>query len=224
MEIKAVIFDLDGTLLNTLEDIADSMNHVLTEQGFQGHELDPYRYFIGDGLANLVRRALPGDARDPETIARCLDQVKKRYRDHWDNKTRPYEGIVDMLEELKKRGMFLAVLSNKDHEFTVEMVERYFPAGLFSEVAGAKSDVPLKPAPDAALTIISALSFQPSEGLFVGDTAVDIKTAVNAGLFPLGVSWGFRPVRELVDSGAGKVIDRPQELVDFLSGSSIQSL
>jgi phosphoglycolate phosphatase len=217
LRLKAVIFDLDGTLLDTLEDIADSMNSVLERHGFQGHGYDAYRYFIGDGLTNLVRRALPADRSDPETVKECLSLMKQDYRRSWRNKTRPYPGITDLLLELKGRGMKMAVLSNKDDTFTKEMVESYFPAGIFIKVVGAKPDVPLKPDPTSAGSIIKALSLKSEQCLFVGDTAVDMQTAMNAGLFPLGVSWGFRPAHELLDAGAQKVIDTPAELLDLLS-------
>lgn len=217
MKFKAVIFDLDGTLLDTLADIADSMNRVLVRHGFQDHGYDAYRFFIGDGLVNLVQRALPPENRNPELADECLAEMKQDYRRNWKNKTKPYPGILDMLRELNKTGLPLAVLSNKDHVFTLEMVDWFFPQIVFAEVAGAKPDVPLKPNPEAARAILSTLALEPKDALFVGDTSVDIKTAVNAGMYPLGVSWGFRPVQEILEAGAKRIIDKPEELTALFS-------
>ena len=213
----AVIFDLDGTLLDTLEDLADSMNAVLANSRFPQHPVDAYRYFVGEGMAMLVRRALPGEAAASEVVeAEHLAAMKEEYTRRWADKTRPYAGVPEMLDGLVSRNIPLAVLSNKPEEFTATMVEQLLRRWSFREVCGMRPGVPAKPDPTAALAIATCLKVEPAVCLYVGDTATDMKTAVAAGMLAVGVTWGFRDRDELLASGAGTVVDEPAELLDLV--------
>lgn len=214
MRFKAVVFDLDGTLADTLEDLVDSMNATLAEFGFPPHPMDSYRYFVGTGMTNLSRAAAP-EGTDDATVMRIRDAMGERYRNNWANKTKPYEGIPAMLEALREKGLRLAVLSNKPDVFTKLMVEHFFP-GVFASVAGAKEGVPIKPAAAAALAIVRDFGLEPADFMYLGDTNTDMKTGLAAGMFTIGVSWGFRPVAELEGAGAQAIIDKPSELMRFL--------
>ncbi|MBW2323290.1 MAG: HAD family hydrolase [Deltaproteobacteria bacterium] len=213
MKIKAVMFDLDGTLLNTLEDITDSMNTVIEREGFQTHSTEAYKYFIGDGVEAMVRRALPSNQQEETMIAKLMKRYRTEYHKNWSNKTKPYDGITDLLEALEEKGLRLAILSNKPDEPTKLMVSHYFSNQKFDVVQGAKSDMPRKPDPKAALEIASRLSIETDQFFYLGDTATDMKTAVAAGMYPVGVSWGFRTQEELRGNGAKLIIDKPTDLL-----------
>jgi len=212
---RAAIFDLDGTILDTIEDLADSMNAVLGRRGFPGHGTEAYKVFVGDGIEILVERALPADKRDQATVAVCTDEMRREYAQRWNVKTRPYDGIRELLSSLSAMGMKLAVLSNKPHDATVEVIKALLSDTAFDIVRGAQPHVPRKPDPAAALEIASELGVRPSECLYVGDTAVDMKTAVAAGMKPVGVLWGFRDKAELVESGAEIIVDRPHKILEL---------
>lgn len=216
MTFKAVIFDLDGTLLDTLEDIARSMNRVLVARGIPGHDKDAYRYFVGDGARRLVFRALPVNRRDDGTVDECLAALSAIYDTDWKNATRPYDDVPEMLEALAGRDVKLAVLSNKPHGNTLRCVSDFFPGRNFSVVFGHREGIPLKPDPGAALEIAKMLDLAPAEIVYCGDTAVDMLTATAAGMRPVGVLWGFRPERELRDNGARDVIEHPLDLITLL--------
>ena len=216
MTYRAIIFDLDGTLLNTLEDIGDATNHVLSERGFPIHDTDAYRSFIGDGAGVLIKRALPPGARDKETIRSCLDAFLKYYGAHWDVKTRPYDGIRDMLSALTARQIKMAVLSNKPDSFTRKMTKALLPDWPLDPVIGQRDGVPLKPDPAVALDVAGQLGIPPVEFIFVGDSAIDMKTAIAAGMHPVGALWGFGTVEELRDNGARALIENPLDLIENL--------
>jgi phosphoglycolate phosphatase len=216
MPYQAVIFDLDGTLLDTLADIGDAMNRVLSARGLPVHPIDAYRFFVGDGVAMLITRALPEDKRDAETIRSCLDAYSADYSRHWNIKTRLYEGVGALLDALTARGMKLAILSNKPHEFALRCVREFLPKWSFDAVFGQRDGVPLKPDPAGALAIAHTLGIPPTACLYLGDTAVDIKTAIAAGMTPVGVLWGFRPKEELRESGATILIEQPIEILGLL--------
>lgn len=216
MKYESVIFDLDGTLLNTLEDIAGSLNRVLRKRGFSTYTMDAYRYFVGSGAVELVVRALPPGKRDRELIADCVEAFRAEYRRNWNARTRPYDGVRELLDTLADRGTRIVVLSNKPHEFTILCVREYFSGYNFAAVLGQGEGVPLKPDPTGALEIARSLGVPPREFAFIGDTGVDMETAVRAGMFPLGVLWGFRPEKELIEAGAVETIARPIDVLRFV--------
>jgi phosphoglycolate phosphatase len=211
--MQAVIFDLDGTLLDTLEDIAAAANSALREEGFPEHPLDAYRRFVGNGVAILMQRALPESNLQPEQIERCAERFRDVYRDHWNLRTQLYPGINELLSELRARHLQLGVLSNKPHEFTLQCVTTYFPTDWFTCVFGQREGIPHKPDPAGVHEILDHMQVAPEHCLFVGDSAVDMQTARGAGLTAIGVSWGFRSRDELLEHGAARIIDHPHELL-----------
>lgn len=217
MPFRAILFDLDGTLLDTLTDIGDSVNRVLTGQGFPIHPMQAYCQFVGDGFNMLIRRALPQNRRSAETIQTCVDAFKADYSANWHNKTRLYPGIGAMLDALARRDLKLAILSNKAHAFTRQCVARYLSNWNFEAVFGGRDNVRPKPDPAGALEIMRLLDLPPSEFLYLGDSGVDMQTAIAAKMFPVGVSWGFRSTRELQQNGCRALIDRPLEVLDLLT-------
>jgi len=215
-----VLFDLDGTLLNTLDDLADSVNEVLTERGLPTHPVDAYRYFVGDGAATLIHRVLPDGARTADLESRCLTRFREIYATRWNLKTVPYDGIPAMLAALARRGIRLAVLSNKPHDATEQCVSELLKGVRFDAVQGQTAEIAKKPDPGGALAIARQLGLRPAEFLYVGDTATDMQTAVRAGMTPVGVLWGFRTADELVQHGARALIAHPSELLTLLDQRS----
>lgn len=215
MKFKAAIFDLDGTLIDSLNDIADSMNHVLSMHGFPIHPADDYRLFVGEGMRVLVMRALPENSSDQKLIDLCTDQMKNEYAVRWNRKTRIYEGILPLLAFMQSRGLILSVLSNKPHEFTVKIVEHYFGNSIFKLIMGA-GIFPSKPDPASALDIAKSCEIKPAEIIYMGDSAVDMKTAKSAGMFACGCLWGFREREELLENGADLVMEKPENIVRYL--------
>ena len=213
---KAVIFDLDGTLLDTLEDLADSSNRVLAANQFPVHPVDSYRYFVGDGLLTLVERILPVDARTPEIIRQMAVEFKADYGQNWNVKSGMYQGIDIMLNGLEQAGLILSVLSNKPHDFTCICVQQMLAEWSFDPVLGAREDVAKKPDPAGAIEIAGQLQLDPAEILYLGDTATDMQTATSAGMYPVGALWGFRTADELLENGAAKVISEPAQLLDLI--------
>lgn len=216
MKFKAVIFDLDGTLLDTLDDLADSMNAVLAESGYPIHEAEAYKYFVGDGLRKLTERCLPEGHRSTLEIDTSLEQLRKEYEKRWDNKTKPYKGIPELLDTLTEKGLKIAVLTNKADEFAGRVVKKLLPDWSFDAVVGEKPSFPKKPDPAGALLIAEHFGVPCSEFLYIGDTDVDMKTAVSAGMYAVGALWGFRKADELVEGGARLLIPRPLALLDLL--------
>jgi phosphoglycolate phosphatase len=215
--LAGVLFDLDGTLLDTLEDLALSTNTALLALGHPGHPVDAYRYLVGEGMEQLVRRALPAAARDEVTVHAALALLKQNYEQGWSRHTRPYPGIPALLDGLVALGVRLAVLSNKADAFTQVMVRHYLGAWPFVEVRGSRAGVPRKPDPQAALELARSLGSPPSRLAFVGDTAIDVKTGLAAGLVPVGVLWGFRGEAELREAGATHLARTPEELLGVLA-------
>ena len=216
MDFKAVIFDLDGTLLDTLEDLADSMNCVLERNRLPQHELAAYKYFVGDGIDMLVRRALPFEIADDEELNRFIREMKSEYAGRWLLKTRPYPGVPEMLAAFAKAGFEMAVLSNKPDEASNEIVRALLPKIAFRMVMGATPERPKKPDPSAALEIAARLNIPPEDFLFFGDTSIDMQTACAAGMFPIGVLWGFRPAEELIAAGGKMFLKHPADLLGWL--------
>ena len=215
MKIKAVIFDLDGTLLNTIKDIADSANFTLKKFGYPTHPADSYRYFVGNGVDNLIKVILPEEARSPETMLSFKKIYLERYGTHSMETTRPYDGVPEMIAELKNMRLKLAVASNKPDAATKSTISDTFAEETFNVVLGGRSDVPLKPDPTIVHNILGEFGVPPAEALFVGDTSVDLETAKNAGCPSVGVLWGFRP-EEAANSGADFVIAHPFELTELI--------
>lgn len=217
MQHNAVIFDLDGTLLDTLDDLADSMNVVLAEHGFPTHPTASYRYFVGDGMANLVRRAFPETvSRSEEAVAQGLAAMRAEYDRRWNSKTRPYPGVSDMLDALVERHVKIAVLSNKPHEFTLKTVEALLSNWTFDVVLGERPPIPRKPDPQGAVEVSRLLGIPPQRILYLGDTGTDMLTATRAGMTAVGALWGFREAEELRSTGASTLIERPMDLLDLL--------
>lgn len=214
---RAVIFDLDGTLLDTLDDIAESANRVLKANGFAPHPHDAYRRFVGDGSKLLMTRALPEGQRTPYQIDACLGAFIADYHQNWDQATRPYDGMLDLIAALEARNIRMAVVTNKPHQFTGMMMARYFGGRPFGPVLGQRDGIPKKPDPQQALAAAQQMGIAPADCIFLGDSAVDMETAQRAGMQAVGAAWGFRTVRELTDAGAGAVIDHPLALLELLS-------
>ena len=218
MSLKVIIFDLDGTLLDTLEDLAETCNLVLSECGYPGHLLEAYKYFVGDGLRVLMERITPDDLSETD-IEHCCQLFHERYAKLWDKRSRPYEGISAMLHELRQCGVRLAVLSNKPDHFTRICIDRFFPEHNFSVVFGQRSGIEKKPDPAGALEIARLLNVHSSECVYVGDTSVDMRTGKAAGMFTIGVLWGFRDIDELRQNNADMIIKRPMEIVEYVVSS-----
>jgi phosphoglycolate phosphatase len=218
MTYQAVLFDLDGTLLDTLTDLADATNHALRRLGFPEHPRDSFRYFIGDGVETLVQRILPQDRCDAATMAECAGLMRREYAQRWAATTRPFAGIPELLDALTARGVPMAVLSNKPDEFTRLCVAQLLPGWKFAAVLGAGTALPRKPDPGGAREIARRLGVVPGEVLYLGDTNTDMQTAVAAGMFPVGALWGFRTADELTESGAQVLVEKPLDLLSILDG------
>ena len=219
MPFSAVIFDLDGTLLDSLGDIAWAGNQVLVQLGFPAREKQDYLQFVGEGVRRLFWRALPEEAQTEKMVDRCCEGFRIAYAERWNVETRPYDGIAALLEELQRREVTMAVLSNKPHEFTVRCVQAHFAAVPFARVLGQRDSVPRKPNPAGALEIADHCRRPSEQFLYVGDTAIDVETGLAAGMFPVGVLWGFRPREEMVQAGARGLAARPEELLRYFEES-----
>ncbi|MDD3580591.1 MAG: HAD family hydrolase [Desulfobacca sp.] len=216
MRYQAVIFDLDGTLLDTLADLAASMNYVLARFGCPTHEVEAYKYFVGGGMENLARRALPEDRRDEATVAQSFAALMADYHQRWTEHTHPYPGIPELLEGLTARRIRMTILSNKPDDFSKMCVARLLPDWHFELVVGVRPGGPIKPDPAGALEIAAALNLPPAAFLYLGDTSTDMQTATAAGMFAVGALWGFRTAEELSRNGAQVLIARPPELLALL--------
>lgn len=214
---RSILFDLDGTLVDSLQDIADSMNAVLHQQGHPVHPVEAYAVFVGDGMKQLAARALPPELReDSQTLSACVKDMKQEYSSRWSRHSAPYPGISEMLDALTSREIRMGILSNKPEAFTREMVTHFFPEIPFTTVRGAREGVPVKPDPTAPRDIVKEWRCSPDSVVYVGDTNTDMETGRAAGFRTIGVSWGFRDREELSAAGAHRVIDRPSELLTDL--------
>ena len=216
MKTSLVIFDLDGTLLDTIGDLAVACNAVLGVRGLPQHTYEEYCHFVGNGILRLVERALPEPLRTPETVAAVRADFVKYYTEHIDAHTRPYDGIPELIAELARRGVALAVASNKFQAGTEKLVGLFFPGVTFAAVLGQRPGVPLKPSPAVVEEILARTGTAREEVLYVGDSGVDIETAAAAGVRSAGVTWGFRDRAELIAAGARHLVDRPGELLELL--------
>lgn len=214
MKYSTIIFDLDGTLLNTLDDLNDSLNFALTTCGYEPRTLDEVRQFVGNGVQKLVERAVPPHCT-AEDIQICLATFKEHYSKNMENKTRPYDGIIKLLQSLKKNNIKIAIVSNKFDAAVKVLATKYF-GDLIDVAIGESANVKKKPAPDSVFTAIKELGSDINESIFVGDSETDVQTAKNAGLPCIGVTWGFRTRNVLINEGADYIIDTPEEILDLI--------
>lgn len=207
--VKAVLFDLDGTLINSIDDLADSVNHTLGALGYPTHETEKYKYFIGNGMRKLIERAL--GVRETEVVDRVLEKFMEYYREHSLDKTRPYDGVTELLDALTKKGIISVIVTNKAHAAAVKIGKHFFGDNI--KVYGQREGVPTKPDPAIVNLVLDELRLHKSECIFVGDSGMDMAVGVNSGVTPVGVSWGFRTKDELWDNGASFIADTPAELL-----------
>lgn len=214
--IKLAIFDLDGTLLDTIGDLAASCDAVMQMNGLPQHTTDEYRQMVGRGILRLVEAAIPEPLRSPEYVEKVRQDFVVYYLEHIDHYTRPYDGIPELVDALAERGVKIAVASNKFQAGTERLIRSFFPDVEFVAVLGQRVGVPLKPDPQIDLEIIDAAGVEPSETLHIGDSGVDMQTAKAAGVRAVGVTWGFRSRDELVESGADVIVDSPKQILDLI--------
>jgi phosphoglycolate phosphatase len=212
---KAVIFDLDGTLVNSIYDLAASGNYALEKVGLAPFDIERYNYFVGNGIPLLIERMTNAHNR-PDLYDEVYKHFEEYYAQHYADKTKAYDGIKDLLATLKQKGIKLGVVSNKAHKFTLVVVEKVFGKDYFNKVFGNRDGVPTKPHPDAVLEILDIFNVDKKDCLYVGDTGVDMQTGKNAGLKTIGVTWGFRPKQELIDNDACVIVDHPKEIEAYL--------
>jgi len=213
-KFDAVMFDLDGTLADTLQDIANAANHALVQMGHAAIETPRFRFLAGQGLRNLMVAALGPDHADQ--IDEGMNLFRAYYADHFIDNTKPFDGMSEVLDEIVARKLPMAVLSNKPHPATLLVMEKVFSRWPFAAIVGHRPEKPLKPDPASALDIANSLSIPPERWMYVGDTRVDMETATNASMYPVAVLWGFRDEAELRDSGAKAIVKHPSELLNLL--------
>ena len=206
---KLVIFDLDGTLLNTIADLANSTNYALKVLGYPIHEPDKYNFMVGNGINKLFERALPDGEKTEENVLRVRQEFVPYYDQHNADKSRPYPGVTELLETA---GMQLAVASNKYQAATEKLIAHYFPNIKFTAVFGQREGIPVKPDPIIVKEILQIAKVQEEETLYVGDSGVDMQTAINAGVTSCGVTWGFRPRTELESFHPDHIVDNAEEI------------
>lgn len=212
MSYRGIIFDLDGTLVDTLEDLAGAMNWGLEQLGQPTHSLDECRQMIGNGVSKFAERALSADKQ--HLHGELLDKMKKRYKEKCTDKTRVYDGLADTIDKLQKAGVRLAVVTNKNADDARNVVEHYFGVGTFEVIIGVEGDKWIKPDPAGTHEIVRRMGLSKKDFMLVGDSDVDIATAINAGVKPVGVTWGFRSREQLIEAGAETIIDTPSEILE----------
>jgi phosphoglycolate phosphatase len=215
MKFKGVIFDLDGTLVNSLEDIADAMNRVLLNLGYPLHTYESYQYFIGSGLRNLVSKSLPDTHNSEKDIDHCYQLMIEDYSDNCTCKTKAYDGIRELLNHLVSQNIKLSVFSNKSDALTKKITTHLFP-NIFDPIVGLRIEELKKPNPTEAIAISKSMGSTAEEIIFVGDSGIDMQTAANADMLAVGVSWGYRPEDELMGAGAKYVLNNPLDLIQIL--------
>ena len=216
---KLVIFDLDGTLLDTIGDLATSVNYALRLHSYPDHPLDSYRYFVGNGARELIARALPEGHKDDETIDRIREDFKNHYSSGNDIiLTKPYPGIPDLVDVCRKNGVDMAVASNKYQSATDKLARYYFGDDVFRIILGQREGIPVKPDPTIVQEILAETGYSPEEVLYVGDSGVDMETASRSAVESVGVTWGFRPSTELEENGAVHIVDQASEIWEIIKG------
>ncbi len=215
MAITCVLFDLDGTLLNTLDDLANAVNYALEKFGYPTHQIEKYKKFVGNGMKNLINRAVPEEIKNTEIEKQILASFMERYSAHSTDLTCPYEGIEELIDTLKSKGIKIGMVTNKAHKEAVAIMDKYF-SGKFDYIIGNSEKFPLKPNPQVALYALENMGCTPEESIFIGDSGVDMETGKNGGFYPVGVLWGFREREELETHGAKAIISHPSELQKIL--------
>ena len=218
--VKLAVFDLDGTLCDTIEDLATSVNVALGILGYPTHPTEAYKYMVGSGMKNLVYRALPEENRQECTVEKAKELMLDHYKDHFADKTCAYSGIYELLENLKQNGIHIAVCTNKAHNMALKVVDKLF-GNSFDMVIGKSDDRPLKPEPYSVNEIMERFGAKPNETVFIGDSGVDIKTALNAKTTPIGVLWGFRDEAELKENGAEHLASAPNDILDIIKSLEV---
>ena len=218
--LKAFLFDLDGTLINSLADIAESINRMLDARSYPRCDIEIFKQMVGDGMEKLVERALPEPHRNADLIRVCTEEYRALYETLWQNQTVPYADIVQTLAALKTRSLKIGVISNKAHRFTVPMTVHFFGQETFDVILGQRPGVPHKPDPAGAHEAAALLGLSISECAYVGDSGIDMQFAKSAGMTAIGVDWGFRSVAELTSNGADRIISTPGELLEIFDKSS----
>ena len=213
---KLAIFDLDGTLLNTIEDLGYAANHALQAHGYPTHSIASYPFFVGNGVRRLIERVLPEDARTEATIDRLLVTFKEYYNDHNTDYTKPYEGIPELLSLLSSRGVAIAVASNKYQAATEKLISHFFPTLSFIAVEGQKEGVPVKPDPSIVFEILAKAKTPKADTIYIGDSGMDMETARRACVDSVGVTWGFRPEKELVENHADTIVNSPGDIAKLI--------
>lgn len=215
--IKAVLFDLDGTLVNTLGDLALSVNYVLRRHGHPTHEIDKYRLFAGNGNETMMQRALPENYKsDREYVLKLRSEFYDYYKEHCSDVSDVYEGINELINELRKMDILVAIVTNKAQVMTDVLVPKLFDKSIFSAIIGQRDGVPAKPEPHMPFLAMTEMDVNPDECLFVGDSNTDMETGLNCGNTPVGVLWGFRDEKELREAGARYIIKKPYEIIDII--------
>ena len=209
--IKAVLFDLDGTLVNSLNDLADATNFALEYLGFPTHEVEKFKYFVGDGIPKLIERVLPAEKCDEEHKNKCLELFFQYYSVHFADKTKVYTDVPELVNQLKKQGIAMAVVSNKAQEMTNLVVNKLY-GDTFDLVLGKREGVPAKPDPAMLKLAASEIKIRPENCAFIGDSGMDMAAAVGAGMLPIGVLWGFRTEEELKSNGAEYILNNPKDI------------
>ena len=213
---KLVIFDLDGTLINSIEDLGQAANYALSKNGFPTHSLASYPFFVGNGVRNLIRKALPEENRNDTTIDSLLKDFKEYYDEHNVDSTKPYDGIMELLKQLQEQGVKLAVASNKYQKATEKIVSQLFPDIKFVSVQGQQDGVNVKPDPSIVFNILGVALVPKAEVLYVGDSGVDMETARRACVDSVGVTWGFRSEKELNEYHADRIVHRASDIFDIV--------
>ncbi|MBQ0083801.1 MAG: HAD family hydrolase [Clostridiales bacterium] len=214
--IEAVIFDLDGTLVNSLLDLANASNFALSFYGFPTHETEKYKYFVGNGIPKLIYRITPKDKRDEATLNKISEKFFENYNVHYADNTYVYSGIKELIAKLKETGIKTAVVTNKAHAAAIEVINSLLP-DTFDLVLGQRPEIPTKPDPTLTLMAMEKLEVKPDECIFMGDSGMDVKTGVNSGALPVGVLWGYRKEDELLENGAKYIIENPGELIKIIN-------
>lgn len=217
MKFKGIIFDLDGTLLDTLEDLADSVNAILAGLNLPQHSLDDYRYHVGRGMRSLITNVLPAEMRSDKLLNECVARMFAEYGKRWDAKTRLYEGIDGLLDTLTAHNIPMSIVSNKEHHFTLRVTEKFLGRWKFSAVFGEREGVARKPDPVSLFEAAGIMELKCEDILCLGDSGSDMAAALNAGMYPVGALWGFRDADELLVHGAKVLVKHPVEVAELLT-------